>query len=701
MVTGKRKIKAKTLKIFICLSLSVFLIIFIIAFYKVIKPVSYIPSLNQASVQSLPVEKAKINLPWGTLIIDGNGGIKVINRKGQILLSGIKYFADYENFSPKYGIDDLTINSINDSLVLISGTGCNNTEVFVFIGLPKNTNRLDFSVKTKYNRPSDVKRESFLAEFDMPVKCIYKNNGQVDSANQIKSEYWLERNGVHLGDSSRSAFIFHNPSITSLQIDTRRKFICFNLDYYLDHPYVNIPFQENGQGRFNDFSTSRYNEGNTKFSSFSICFNDQHFIAPRFMYQPYGYLSSYIFTEHADLANIKTHRALYFGSEEITEIDNAIGGFAKHNIAVTKSVFYTDPGRPEDIAITNSLNCDLFLNFLDQLNSKGIYDICLHTPENVNSSREKLEESIKFMKQRFNTISWIDHGIFSGAINREAFAGDGLDSASKYFCADLWEKFETKYFWSPHFEMLPSFKKRVITSAKKLDFVNVASELWKLVFSPSELENLGLFKAFLKLPYRLITHSERKCIMNYYGEQYPYPLFWQHPTRTKNFYSWRTDYVTRFGTNSNENYYDQDKLNHFVSNWDVFINHSYPPRFEEKVNDGYWIRKSNKILINPDFDHMLSLISDLQKKGYVLSTTVRDIMNYWIQLKQIKYFVDKNGKICITNDSKSAIHGLSMTANARAVRVDGQIPHNKKIGHEIVFWFDIGSHETINLDFQK
>ena len=61
------------------------------------------------------------------------------------------------------------------------------------------------------------------------------------------------------------------------------------------------------------------------------------------MKNPAGFEATYIWNEHADFTDIKTNRATYFGSENVIHPDNAIGGFVKYNIPVTKSVFYDNP----------------------------------------------------------------------------------------------------------------------------------------------------------------------------------------------------------------------------------------------------------------------------------------------------------------------------------------------------------------------
>ena len=63
----------------------------------------------------------------------------------------------------------------------------------------------------------------------------------------------------------------------------------------------------------------------------------------RLMNNPDGIPASMVWTEHADFSDIRTQRAVMFGSEEIVSADSAISGFVGHGIPVTKSVFYDNP----------------------------------------------------------------------------------------------------------------------------------------------------------------------------------------------------------------------------------------------------------------------------------------------------------------------------------------------------------------------
>ncbi len=684
------------------LSITIFTII-ILGYFAALEPDSYLPIYNADSrkIHKSHTKIIKISSPWYVLRIDEYGKVSVENPNGEVIMSDLKYYALYEGSEEFWGLDDISAELNNDDTISISGKGPCNTNIRFLLKVHKDLPKIDIYVKTNYNATAVINREAIVAEFKVPVSGVYRKNGQID-ARSVYPEYWLQRRGAHFGNGTRSALIYHTPSVSSLQIDTKKNLLYVNLDYFLDHPFIHIPYQKDGGCKHLDLSKAKYSKGDERINHFSIYFGGSIPAIPRFMLLPDGYLAGYVFTEHADETTMKTQRAVYFGSEDITDINKAVGGFAGHKIPVTKSVFYTFAGKYNCVAINNSPDCGLFLDFLDQLNSTGMYDICLHTPDEGNSTREILEESIKFMKNRFNTVTWIDHGLFSGALNREAFAGDGLNPKSAYYCADLWEKYQTRYFWNFAFETKPyqlcNHSGKAIDAFKEMNLVAAAKDIWERYFSIKELEEIKLPGAMFKLLLRMVASSkEFLLVQTRNGESCPAPLYWRHPSMNQKFYSWKTDYETEFGARTKEKYYDNNKLNELVSNWGVFINHCYPPRIIEGRDDGFWIKQNGKIVVNPEFDKMLDHMSLMQKNGELLLTTIRDLLNYWIQIENITFDYKPDGQIIICNNNDKIVKGLSLAVRADAVSVNGKIPSFKKIGEDVIFWVDIPAGKKLNL----
>ena len=129
-------------------------------------------------------------------------------------------------------------------------------------------------------------RESLVADFDVPVKEIYRKNRQSDTSS-FDPEYWFGKEGVRFGSGKRSALIYHTPEVSSIADRYQEaSLLMINLEYSPDHPFFNIPFQKDGGGRWTDLSEAAYKAGDTRKNSFSINFGDFPAAVPRIMLVP-------------------------------------------------------------------------------------------------------------------------------------------------------------------------------------------------------------------------------------------------------------------------------------------------------------------------------------------------------------------------------------------------------------------------------
>jgi hypothetical protein len=75
-----------------------------------------------------------------------------------------------------------------------------------------------------------------------------RKNRKADRNSKYK-ESWLDKQGVSLGSGNRSSMIHNQQAISSLQLDPGQFRVIINLDYFLDQPFIEIPFQADGAGR--------------------------------------------------------------------------------------------------------------------------------------------------------------------------------------------------------------------------------------------------------------------------------------------------------------------------------------------------------------------------------------------------------------------------------------------------------------------
>ncbi|MGG4446402.1 hypothetical protein ABEX29_05215 [Brevibacillus porteri] len=319
---------------------------------------------------------------------------------------------------------------------------------------------------------------------------------------------------------------------------------------------------------------SEYRANDERTNSFSLVVGYQPKLMLRFMSQPSGFLATHVWTEHADKQTLQTNRAVYFGSEKITSSAQATGGFVKHRIPVTKSVFYSNPyfqaKSPVNVAIAQ---CPEFLQFLDDLN-RNDNDMGLHTlyPYKIRHYQKTTEDALQVMKDHFQSSTWIDHGYL-----KSSFAFNALDNQTANYLAHQWKKYDTSYFW--HY------------SSEDIANPNHGLDLYQ--------------------PQR--------------GDTLRIPLYWSHPTVTGPFYSWSAATIPE----DTLYLYREQNLQQLILNRGVFINHTYLARIPSKKQGGKFIMdiKGNWI-IHPDFDRLLKRMDTLCDQGKLHLTTVREIKVY-------------------------------------------------------------------------
>jgi len=664
-----------------------------------------ISSLGKIKTENFPpytynVKKIQLENPWYVLEVDSYGGVTVRTIKGETIMSSLMYYSIYDGVVDNWGLNNVTVCLSNDSTVSIQGKTKMDVSISMLLTVHKSKPNLDAIIKTHYNSSTIVRQEALIAKFDVPVSEIYLKNRQTDY-KPFDQEYWLNREGVRFGRGLKSSLIYHTTKISSLQLDSRSNLLIINLEYFLDHPLIYIPYQKDGAGKWTDYSTATYSAGDSRDDYFTIYFGCLPKATPRIMLVPHGYLAGYVFTEHADGSDIRKHRAAYFGSENIQNSENAIGGFFGHKIPVTKSVFYADTtGSPSGNSIRDDPDKPQFLDFLDQLYATGIYDICLHTPEPYTSNRETLTEAIKFMKENFDATTWIDHGMFPGNNNRETLVCNGLDSGSVLFAADLWEKYGTSYFWNPAVEAL-----RTTVSPKeeirKLRLKNLSVELWRRYRYLREYQGENFFTSLAELLVGYFPTYELNSLQSLKDNSCPTPLYWKNITRTRHFYSWTTEFdyhgisPEMAGDKINKEKRHMDLL---IANWGIFINHGYYVR--SRYDDHFLSENNGVIVINPHFDEILSYMALLRDEGDLYITTIKDLLHYWILTENISFDYLPEGDINICNNNNELIKGLSLAINASDIKINSETPKFRRVGEDIIIWFDIPANGHVNLQIK-
>lgn len=500
----------------------------------------------------------------------------------------------------------------------------------------------------------------------MAVDEVYRKNSQIDT-KYFQNEYWLGKQGAKFGREQRTAFIYHTPELSSMQLKTVNNQLILNLDNIHDHRYrrdsFGLCFDKYDLRAFHEHNAAEFAAGEKRINKYSLVIGISPKAIPRLMISPGGYLGTMIWTEHADRSTIKSHKAVYYGREDIQSPSDAVGGFVKYKVPVTKSIFYANPAHRayNDSLIPNrDGNQDLksylqvavkdnpeFLKFLKDLSALG-YDIGIHGlgPSSSDEKKELLEEAIAYMKDQFKAVTWIDHGRHSTNIST-----NGLDASAPQYARNLWKKYQTKFFWHYSTEDISH------THDRNIDLLQVNK-----------------------------------------GDHLHTPLYWLHPTMTYGFYSWAAIATSILDL------YNEESLNQLINQWSISINHVYPAWvYQEPSRSEFYYQDSHgKLIVHPKFDALLAIMSRLRDEGKLNLTTIRDIMFYWIKLKNIRFEYQDQSNILIYNNNDQKINGLSFAVNNSKINniyVNGKKPFSKIIATDTIFWINIKPMSKVKIFF--
>jgi len=649
--------------------------------------------------------------------------IQFSDRNGICIISNFYYYIQstgYDSYNGHKPIEQLI--SANNSTFIYDNTermlDLNVKHSFGYINIKfifsNDTPEVKVKLKSIYYNDIQIIKEAIVFKPKVDLSYIVLKNSKLIS-KQIADKYWIAKQGAIYGKGDSSFFLYHVPFISSLEIDKNQLFV--NLDYAKDHPYIN----PDPEGIWLDLSNSQYTKGQFRENSFSFYIGYDPSFFPRLMRVPYAFQSVYVWTEHACNTDLRMHKAVYYGSECINNARDSTGGFVKHGIPVTKSVFYCNKEKKE-IHTSSSikgemvsiLNSSEFFNFLEDIYKTGNYEICLHCTQPITSSRQSIEESLAFMKQNFASESWIDHLALknkkiSGCF--ESFSCYGLQGKSEHNISKIWNYYGIKYFWNNSLEYIGRKSKKVKDPIIKFLLKKYYSKLknitWKILTRLDLIKKLRTLKkriSHLLSPGNNASSSSFKLQkpLNMFSidQSVPNPIYWKHPTRTKNFYSWATQLDSSYYFKEGDNQNIKQRLSDLADSWGIFIHHSYPCR--AKDDNACWeIDSSGRIIVGNEFDNVLSLMAKFRDENRIYFTTIKKIMEYWLLLDNIRIeYTGKEGIIKCYNNNNKRIEGLSFVCFGDNIHINGKQAITKRIGNETIFTFDLEPNSVMIIDNQ-
>ena len=521
-----------------------------------------------------------------------------------------------------------------------------------------------------------VVRQTLVIPFIDSTLTVYRRNLHIDST-LFQPEYYLDREGFTIGKGDRSFTLYHptgNYSFryASLQLDAENRIAYINLDYWRDHPLIHYPLCDTIEDYFEDISCADLIVKPGRGLYIGRCIRQNIYVnigddihdLPRLMPVWDGYQSAFIFTEHADWTDLRTHRAVLFGNENITKPEDAVGGFCYFNIPVTKSVFYWNPDNVTNEKTSKglfkgpvaSIKTDKeFYKLLKTIKKQG-FEICLHSPEIYTTIPDEFPKAMRFMRRQFDTKSWIDHGYNNGTDkNREDLVCDGLLRNSPYYAADLWEKNGVRYLWNAYYE------------ENRMEHYNFDSHF----VQPFD----GFGDA---LPNRQITTL---------------------PNSGKDFLLWSTPSTLEVNKDSEWYYYfDSIRLQRLVDNHNVFITHVYPAWSDP--HRAFWQYNENGTAVAmPGFNFALSQLARFRDEKKILPTTIEQYLSHYEKLLNIDYQIIDQNTVRLINRGES-IEGLTLLCT-KPIIVEGKPIDFRKVDEGYLVWFDLGKNETVTIRYRE
>ena len=570
------------------------------------------------------------------------------------------YYPQISDFIPIVEYINADGDTLTDSSVMNTKFAYNWIDYY---GSPHSSIIADI-IQTETTFTEDIKllRLAFVLPLPDGELTVYRRNQHIDTTN-YQSSYYLDREGFAIKIDSIRFSTYHNVGISSLQLNTEDRTACFNIDYWRDHPLLHYPLKIDTSDMFENISFRKIKKGDVlkgKIIIFKHAMDD----LPRLMPVWDGYQSAFIFTEHADWTDLRTHRAVLFGNENITKPEEAVGGFCYFNIPVTKSVFYWNPDK-----VTNEMTSDglfkglvasiktdkEFYKLLKTIKKQG-FEICLHSPEVYTTIPDEFPKAMRFMRRQFDTKSWIDHGYNNGPEkNREDMVCDGLLPDSPQYAVELWKENGVRYLWNAYYE-------------------------------ENRMERYNFDSHFVQ-PF------------DGFGDALPNRQITTLPNGDKDFLLWSTPSTLEVNEDREWYYYfDSIRLQRLVDQHNVFITHVYPAWSDP--HRAFWQYNENGTAVAmPGFNFALSQLAHFREEKKILPTTIEQYLRYYEKLNSIEYLIIDNKTIQLTNPGET-IKGLTLLCT-KPIVVNGKPIDFRKVDEGYLVWFDLGKNETVTIRYRE
>lgn len=632
---------------------------------EVLKMPTFIPDLKIPRIKGSPRVLAQHGI-FELLYFGRSSLVALADRKGRLLtgpigIVSVKNDSRLKHFNAKWRVYAQYDSPEGTRTTVLK----NRTSFFrntLTITTRDNTGRIEIDLSSTSAVRIVLERHSLVVPFAEDLTEIYRTNGRCDTAD-FQPAYYLADGGVTAGKGESSVHVYKT-GVSSVQLDTQAKLMLLNIDYKADHPQLHYPLANNKQDYYHDMSAKEYTRGESLEKRFVLFAGQDMRPTLRLMPYPFGYESVVIWSEHADYTDLRTHRAVHFGHEDIVEPEDAVGGFAAFGIPVTKSVFYHNPDSVTNAETSEGLfpgkhasidGNNEFIDFLKKLHNTG-NEVCLHSPGQFTDSREEVIKALGFMQTAFGSPTWIDHGYNNHKkFNRENAVCDGFNKKSEFYVADLWKAHGVKYFWNPFYEEVRPF------------------EDWML-------------GGHFVIPYPG------------FGDAFPYvgvsPVNYH-----KEAWHWATSGTLEVPEDRLWDYYfSDDHLEALIKHRSLWINHVYPAW--ARYGKGFWtFDDQSKVVVMPGLNRALEKLDTYRKQGKILVMTVGNYLDYVTSVQNLQLERNPDGTVTVHNPHNIPVEGLCFVIHSDQVLVNGIVPASRNSDNETIFWFDLPAHSSAVISY--
>ena len=152
------------------------------------------------------------------------GSLSICSKEGDELLNNFTHYFEYrkkEGNSKSYQLVNQKFKLVSHNQESFSFFATNNLFDFILTINVSNNADIQFKTQTHFWQDNYIVRESFMANYTKEIKEVYTKNRKLDDV-LIDYEYWLDKEGVKIGERNDAITFYHLPEISSLQINTSK-----------------------------------------------------------------------------------------------------------------------------------------------------------------------------------------------------------------------------------------------------------------------------------------------------------------------------------------------------------------------------------------------------------------------------------------------------------------------------------------------